>query len=166
MINQGNSACFRDQLPGYPSEPAGYAPCNGQTVYHRLNDYWQPWRTGISSPGDSCLVWRPCLQPRDRGQRTGSGRSTQNHPGFDLPGSAPGTSRNVFYFSWIDSPGIEKYRVGTNNREGLFHWIQQEHYEKIMLKTRSSEPELKDAISEIQKLNPKPEFRSAIFHAR
>ena len=38
------------------------------------------------------------------------------------------------------------------------HFIEfsKKHYDKIMLKTRSSEPELKDAIAEIQKLNPKP----------
>ena len=38
------------------------------------------------------------------------------------------------------------------------HFIEfsKKHYDKIMLKTRASEPELKEAISEIQKLNPKP----------
>ena len=38
------------------------------------------------------------------------------------------------------------------------HFIEfsKKHYDKIMLKTHSSETELKDAIAEIQKLNPKP----------
>jgi RNA polymerase sigma-54 factor len=38
------------------------------------------------------------------------------------------------------------------------HFLEfsKKHYDKIMLKTRSTEPELKSAIAEIQKLNPKP----------
>jgi RNA polymerase sigma-54 factor len=38
------------------------------------------------------------------------------------------------------------------------HFIEfsKKHYDKIMLKTRTSEQELKNAIAEIQKLNPKP----------
>jgi RNA polymerase sigma-54 factor len=38
------------------------------------------------------------------------------------------------------------------------HFIEfsKKHYDKILLKTHSSEAELKDAIEEIQKLNPKP----------
>ena len=38
------------------------------------------------------------------------------------------------------------------------HFIDfsKKHYDKIMLKTESTEEELKDAIAEIQKLNPKP----------
>jgi RNA polymerase sigma-54 factor len=34
--------------------------------------------------------------------------------------------------------------------------FSKKHYDKILLKTRSTEAELKDAIEEIQKLNPKP----------
>lgn len=37
-----------------------------------------------------------------------------------------------------------------------FMEFSKKHYDKIMLKTHSSEQELKDAIVEIQKLNPKP----------
>jgi RNA polymerase sigma-54 factor len=38
------------------------------------------------------------------------------------------------------------------------HFLEfsKKHYDKIMLKTNASEDDLKDAISEIQKLNPKP----------
>jgi RNA polymerase sigma-54 factor len=51
------------------------------------------------------------------------------------------------------SPGVSLALIIVKD---YFLEFSKKHYDKIMLRTHSSEPELKDAISEIHKLNPKP----------
>lgn len=52
--------------------------------------------------------------------------------------------------------GSKSIELATTIVKDHFLEFSKKHYEKIMLKTHSSEQELKDAIAEIQKLNPKP----------
>jgi RNA polymerase sigma-54 factor len=58
---------------------------------------------------------------------------------------------------------LERLSQGSNSIElarvivkDYFIEFSKKHYDKIMLKTRASEQDMKDAIAEIQKLNPKP----------
>jgi RNA polymerase sigma-54 factor len=52
--------------------------------------------------------------------------------------------------------GLRSIDLAREIVENYFIEFSKKHFDKIMLKTHSTEAELKDAIAEIQKLNPKP----------
>lgn len=52
--------------------------------------------------------------------------------------------------------GLRSIDLAREIVKDYFIEFSKKHFDKIMLKTRSTEAELKDAIAEIQKLNPKP----------
>lgn len=77
--------------------------------------------------------------------------------GFDPPGIG---ARNLQECLLIQleriPPGSKSIDLARVIVKDQFIEFSKKHYDKIMLKTHSTEQELKDAIVEIQKLNPKP----------
>ena len=77
--------------------------------------------------------------------------------GFDPPGIGARNLQECLLLQLDRLPqGPKSIGLAQVIVKDYFIEFSKKHYEKIMLKTRSSEAELKDAISEIQKLNPKP----------
>ncbi len=77
--------------------------------------------------------------------------------GFDPPGIGARNLQECLLLQLERMPqGSKKIEPAKIILKDYFIEFSKKHYDKIMLKTKSSEKELKDAIAEIQKLNPKP----------
>ncbi len=76
---------------------------------------------------------------------------------FDPPGIGARNLRECLLLQLERKPqGSKSLEMAKVIVKDYFIEFSKKHYDKIMLKTHFSEQELKDAIAEIQKLNPKP----------
>jgi RNA polymerase sigma-54 factor len=76
---------------------------------------------------------------------------------FDPPGIGARTLQECLLLQVERKPqGSKVYRLVMQILSDYFTEFSKKHYDKIIQRTKSTEAELKEAIEEIQKLNPKP----------
>jgi RNA polymerase sigma-54 factor len=77
--------------------------------------------------------------------------------GFDPPGIAARNLQECLLLQVDRKPATTRSLILVRQIiSNYFIEFSKKHYDKIILRTKSTEAELKDAIEEIQKLNPKP----------